>query len=425
MDGSATLYLVLVLVCIVLSAFFCSSETAFISVQRVKLEHLISTRVKGAKRVARLIERPEKLLSTVLLGTNLVNTAAAALGTVLAVSIWGQEQGVLIATVVVTTLLLIFSETTPKTIAAQHAERLSLLFARPLELISWLFTPFVIALSWIATGFTQLVGETPVSRSLASPEEIRTMITIGHKEGTVEKAEAEMLDKVFDFGDRPVREVMVPRPEVVSIEQGSKMTDFLALYAESPLSRFPVYQENMDNVVGILSVKDVLMAQAKGTLNNESNIDDLLRPAYFAPETKRINELFAEMRDKNFRMSVVVDEFGGTAGIVSLTRLVEEIVGPVGDELAEVEKEYEVINEYTFQIDGSMRIEEVNEEMELGLPEGDYETVAGFVLHLLGHIPKTNEKLRYKGMKLVITEMRGLKIEKILLTKEKTGTTSK
>jgi len=425
MDSSSTLYLVLVLVCIVLSAFFCSSETAFISVQRVKLEHLISTRVKGAKRVARLIERPEKLLSTVLLGTNLVNTAAAALGTVLAVSIWGQEQGVLIATVVVTTLLLIFSETTPKTIAAQHAERLSLLFARPLELISWLFTPFVIALSWIATGFTQLVGETPVSRSLASPEEIRTMITIGHKEGTVDKAEAEMLDKVFDFGDRPVREVMVPRPEVVSIEQGSKLTDFLSLYAESPLSRFPVYQENMDNVVGILSVKDVLMAQAKGTINDESTIDDLLRPAYFAPETKRINELFAEMRDKNFRMSVVVDEFGGTAGIVSLTRLVEEIVGPVGDELAEVEKEYEVINEYTFQIDGSMRIEEVNEEMELGLPEGDYETVAGFVLHLLGHIPKTNEKLRYKGMKLVITEMRGLKIEKILLTKEKTGTTSK
>ena len=424
MDGSVTLYLVLVLLCLVLSAFFCSSETAFISIQRVKLEHLISTKVKGAKRVARLIERPEKLLSTVLLGTNLANTAAAALGTVLAVSIWGQEQGVLIAIVVVTILLLIFSETTPKTIAAQHAQRLSLLFARPLELISWLFTPLVAALSWIATGFTQLVGETPVSRSLASPEEIRTMITIGHKEGTVEKAEAEMLDKVFDFGDRPVREVMVPRPEVVSIEQGSKMTDFLALYAQSPLSRFPVYQENMDNVVGILSVKDVLMAQAKGTLNNESTIDDLVRPAYFAPETKRINELFAEMRDKNFRMCVVVDEFGGTAGIVSLTRLVEEIVGPVGDELAKVEKEYEVINEYTFQIDGSMRIEEVNEEMELGLPEGDYETVAGFVLHLLGYIPKTNERLRYKGLKLVITEMRGLKIEKILLTKEKTGTTS-
>jgi len=387
------------------------------------MEHMVESNVKGAKRVARMIERPEKLLSTILLGNNFVNVAAAALGTTIAIELWGR-QGVLIATIVVTVLLLIFAETTPKTIATQHPERLSLIFARPIELISWLLTPFVIALSWIASGFTKIVGGTPVPRSLASPEEIRTMISVGHKEGTVEEAEAEMLHKVFDFGDRPVREVMVPRPEVVAIEQGSKIADFLALYAESPLSRFPVYQENMDNVVGILSVKDVLMAQAKGTITGESTIDDLVRPAYFAPETKRINELFAEMRDKNYRMCVVVDEFGGTAGISSLTRLVEEIVGPVGDELAEVEKEYEVINEYTFQIDGSMRIEEVNEEMGLELPEGDYETVAGFVLHLLGHIPKTNEQLRYKGLKLVITEMRGLKIEKILLTKEKTGTVS-
>ncbi|MBA7696366.1 hypothetical protein ES703_105013 [subsurface metagenome] len=237
---------------------------------------------------------------------------------------------------------------------------------------------------------------------------------------TVEAAEARMLHKVFDFGGRPVREVMTPRPEVVSIEQGSKMSDFLKLYAESPLSRFPVFRENMDNVVGILSVKDVLMALAKSTVNEESTVDDLVRPAYFAPETKHIDELFVEMRDENYRMCVVVDEYGGTAGIVSLSRLVEEIVGEVGDELATVEKDYEVINEYTFQIDGSMRIEEANEEMELDLPEGDdYETVAGFILSLLGHIPKTNEQLRYKGLKLVVTEMRGLKIEKILLTKER------
>ena len=417
------LYLVLFVICLLLAAFFSASETSFISLQRIRMEHLVEQNVKGAKRVARMIERPEKLLSTILLGSNFVSVAAAALGTMVAVSLWG-ERGVLIATIAVTILLLIFAETTPKTIATQHAERLSLIFARPIEWLSWLLTPFVIALSWIASRFTRLVGGKPVPRSLASPEEIRTMISVGHKEGTVEEAEAEMLHKVFEFGDRPVHEVMVPRLEVISIEQGSKIADFLALYAESPLSRFPVYQENMDNVVGILSVKDVLMAQAKGSITDESTIDDLVRPAYFAPETKRINELFAEMRDENYRMCVVVDEYGGTAGIVSLTRLVEEIVGPVGDELAEIEKEYEVINEYTFQIDGSMRIEEANEEMELELPEGDYETVAGFVLHLLGHIPKPNEQLRYKGLKLVITEMRGLKLEKILLTKEKTGSVS-
>jgi putative hemolysin len=419
MAGNELLYLILLLVCIALTAFFCSSETAYLSLQKVKLEHMVSTGTKGAKKVSKMIEQPEKLLAVVLLGINLANTAAAALGTVLAVSVWG-EQGIIIATIGITIVILIFAETTPKTFAAQHAERLAIVYARPLGLISWVLTPFVLALSWIAAGFARIIGGAPVPKSLASAEEIRTMISVGHKEGTVEEHEAKLLHKVFEFGDRPVREVMVPRPEVVAIEQGSKLSDFLALYAESPMSRFPVYKENTDNVVGILSVKDVLMALAKGTTNEESTIDDLIRPAYFAPESKHIDELFTEMRDENYRMCVVVDEYGGTAGVVSLTRLVEEIVGEVGDELAGIEKDYEVINEYTFQIDGSMRIGEANEEMELDLPEGeDYETVAGFILSLLGHIPKRNEQLRYKGMKIVITEMRGLKIEKILLTKER------
>jgi len=419
MSGIEILYLALLLVCLLLSAFFSSSETAFIALQRFRVEHMVNTKVKGAGQVARMIQRPEKFLSTVLLGNNLVNTAAAALATALAIYFLGEEWGIIVATIGVTILLLIFCETTPKTIATQHAEKLSLLFVRPIEVISWLFTPFVVVLSWIATRFSKLAGGTPIPRSLATEEEIRAMISVGHKEGTVEKDEAEMLHKVFDFGDRPVREVVVPRTEVVSVEKGTKLVDFLSLYAENPLSRFPVYQDSMDNVVGILSVKDVLMAQAKRTITEEDVIDDLIRPAYFTPETKRISELFAEMQDKNRRMAVVVDEFGGTAGIVSLSRLVEEIVGPVGDELAAVEKEYEAINEYTFQIDGGMRIEEANEEMGLKFPEGDYETVAGFVLHLLGRIPKTGEQLRYKGLKLVITKMRGLKIEEILLTKEK------
>jgi putative hemolysin len=418
------LYWLLFIICLVLSAFFSSSETAFTAIQRIKLEHLLSTGVPGAKRVAGMVERPEKFLSTILLGSNFVNTAAAALGTALAVSIgerYGMTQGqnILIATVVVTIFLLIFSETTPKTFAAQHAERVALLFVRPLGWIAWLFNPFVLALSWIASGFSKIIGGAHVPRSLVSAEEIRTMISLGHREGTVEEDEAKMLHKVFDFGDRTVREVMVPRPEVVAIQQGSSVSDFLALYSELPMSRFPVYKDNMDNVIGILSVKDVLMAFARNTVNEKSTIDGLLRPAYFAPETKPISELFAEMRDENYRMCVVVDEYGDTVGVVSLTRLVEEIVGEVGDELGGIEKDYEVINEHTFQIDGSMRIEEANEEMGLNLPEGeDYETVAGLILSLLGHIPKPNEKLRYRGLKIVITEMKGLKIEKILLTRE-------
>jgi putative hemolysin len=413
------LYLVLLILCIFLSAFFSSSETAFVSLERFRVQHLVETRVRGARRVAKILEQPEKFLSTILLGNNLVNTAAAALGTILAISAWGQKSGVLIATFGIAFVLLIFAETVPKTFANRHAEKLSLLFVRPVEVISFIFSPFVVVLSWLASAVTRLVGGVPVPRSLVSEEEIRTMITVGHKEGTVEEAEADMLHAVFDFGDRPVSEVLVPRPEVVGVEKGTKLSDFLALYSSSPMSRFPVYEENMDNVVGILSIKDVLMALAKGTITSDSSIDDLVRPAYFAPETKRISELFTEMRDKNYRMTIIIDEYGGTAGVVSLSRLMEEIVGPVGDELAAVEKEYETINEYTFQVDGSMRIEEANRELGLELPEGDYETVAGFVLHLLGRIPKQGQQLKYKSLKIVITKMKGFKIEEILLTKEK------
>ena len=422
MSGIETLYVVLLVVCFVLSAFFASSEIALFFLQRVKVEHLVSTGVRGAERVSRMLDRPDRLLSIILLGNNLVNTAAAALATVLAVSIWRshgwqEEGGILVATISVTIILLIFGETIPKTLAIRYTERLAILFARPIEWLLWVLLPFVVALSWIASGLSKMLGGTPVPRSLASEEEIRNMITVGHREGTVEDSEARMLHKVFDFGDRRVREVMVPRPEVVAIEQGSKVAEFLSLYAQFPRSRFPVFNENMDNVVGILAIKDALMAQAKEAINQQSPIDELLRPAYFTPETKLISELFNEMRDSNFRMAVVVDEFGGTAGIVMLSRLVEEIVGEVGDELTMVEKDYEAINAYTFEIDGGMRIEEANEEMGLELPEGEYETVAGFVLNLLRRIPRPNEQIVYKDMKLVVSEMRGVKIEKIVLTR--------
>lgn len=414
-----TLYLVFLFICLILSAFFSSSETAFISLERFRVQHMVETKVKGAKRVARMLERPDRFLSTILLGNNLVNTAAAAIATILAVNLWGQDMGVIVATFGVAIILLIFAETMPKTFANRHAERLALLFVRPVEIISWIFSPVVVVLSWLASGVTKLVGGTPVPQSLVSDEEIRTMITVGHKEGTVEKAEAELLDAVFEFGDRPVSEALVPRPEVIGVGKGSTLAEFLTIYSEHPISRFPVYEENMDKVIGIISIKDVLMALAKGTVTSDSPIDELIRPAYFTPETKRISELFAEMKDKNYRMAIVVDEYGGTAGIVSLSRLMEEIVGPVGDELAAAEKEYEPIDEYTFQVDGGMRIEEANEELGLELPEGDYETVAGFVLHLLGRIPKQGKQLKYHGLKMVITKMKGHKIEEILLTKEK------
>jgi putative hemolysin len=419
MDGVHLLYLILFLVCLVLAAFFCSAETAFIGMQRLRLQHLIHTGHPKAKVVAKIVEHPEKFLATVLLGINFFETAVATLGTLMAVSLWGENLGAAVATIIVTILTLVFAELVPKSLAVRYGEKLALFYATPIEITATILYPFVFVLNHIGIRFTRMVGEEDEAKPTISEAEFRTAITVGEAEGVVEERAAEMLHNVFDFGNRPVREVMVPRPEVIFIEHGSTLADFLKLFAQYPLTRFPVYHEKRDNVVGILSVKDVLMAQATGTITSDSLIDEMVRPAYFTPETKRISELFVEMKDNNFRMAVVVDEFGGTAGIVSLTRLVEEIVGPVGDELAETEKDYEVIDEYTFQIDGGMRVEEVNQEMGLGLPEGDYETVAGFVLHLLGRIPKQGEQLKYRDFKLVITKMSGVKIEEVLVTKEK------
>ncbi|MBE0415698.1 MAG: HlyC/CorC family transporter [Dehalococcoidia bacterium] len=409
------LYLVLLFLCLVASAFFSSAETAFVSLPKTRVMHMVSTKVAGAERVARMTEQPERLLATVLLCNNFVNVAAAALGTVVAVSIWEGDIGVLIATIVVTILLLIFAEVTPKTFAIRHAERLALLYVYPLGAITTIAYPIAAGLGWLGST---LAGGRVQPKSVVSEDEIRSMISVGREEGTVEEAEAEMLHKVFDFGDCTVREVTTPRPEVTWIEEGTKLADFLATYAESPHTRFPVYRDNIDNVTGILSIKDVLMAQAKGSLDKGSTIDELVRPVYFVPEAKRIAQLFAEMQSHGYQMVVVVDEFGVTSGIVTMEQLVGEIVGRLGDELMSEVKDFEFIDELTIQIDGSMRVEDANEELGLGLPQGDYDTVAGFVLSLLGFIPKEGEQLRYNGLKLVILEMRGLKIEKVLVTKE-------
>lgn len=415
MDGINSLYLILLFIALVFAAFFCSAETAFIGMQKLRLQHLIEKGDPRAKIVARIMERPEKFLATVLLGINFFETATATLGTIIAVSLWGENLGAALATVILTAGTLVLAEFIPKSLAVRYGEKIALNYAKPIVLITAIFYPFVYLMNHIGIKFTKKGKPSPT----ISEEEFRTAITVGHREGTVETETAEMLHNVFEFGDRPVREVMIPRPEVVFVEYGSRLSDFISLYAQYPVTRFPVYKENRDNVVGILSIKDVLMAQSKGNINDESRVDDLIRSAYFTPENKLISKLFIEMRDNNHHMAIIVDEFGGTAGVVGINTLIAEIVGPMGDEMAGMEKDFEIINDFTFQIDGSMRVEEVNEEMGLGFPEGNYETVAGFILHLLQRIPKQGEQLRYKDLKLVITKMHGVKMEEILVTREK------
>jgi len=418
MNDVNVLHFVILAVCLLLAAFFCSAETAFIGIQKLRLEHLIRTGHRAAETVARIVQKPEKFLAAVLFGINLFETAVATIGTIIAVSFWGENLGAVLATIIITILTLVLAEFIPKSLATRHAEKLALIYARPIEVISVILYPVVFVLSHIGIRMTKLASDDSQVKPTISEAEFRTAIDIGEEEGVVEERAAEMLHNVFEFGDRRVREVMVQRPEVVFVEKGATLADFLAIYAQSPLSRFPVYEGNQDNVVGLLSIKDVLMGLTKGTVDRQSSISSFVRPAFFTPQNKQISQLFAEMRDQNCHMAVVVDEFGAAVGLASLNQLTEEIVGPVGGEQGEADKEYEIVNYNTFQIDGGMRIEELNEQMSLGLPKDDYETLAGFILDLLGRVPKQGDQLKYKNLKMVITKMQGAKIVEVLVTKE-------
>jgi putative hemolysin len=370
--------------------------------------------------VAKIVEQPEKFLATVLLGINFFETAVATLGTIIAVSLIQNENwAIAIATIVITIVTLVFAELIPKSLAVRYGERLALRYVRPLEIISTILYPLVYILNHIGITFTKLVGEGEIPKPTISEEEFRTAISIGEAEGVMEGNEAEMLHKVFEFTDRPVSKIMVPRTEITWVEQGTNISDFLNLYTQGRYSRFPVYKDNTDNVVGILHAKDVLMKLTDESADKDSAIDDLVRPAYFVPEGKHLGELLAEMRDGGHHAAIVVDEFGGIAGMVTLGQLTEEIVGDIQDELMDDEKDFIVTGDSTFQLDGGFRIEEANEELKLNLPSGDYETVAGFILNHLGRIPKQEEQFKYQNLKFVITEMRGMKIAKVIVTREK------
>jgi len=370
--------------------------------------------------MAKIIEQPEKFLATVLLGINFFETAVATLGTIIAVSlIRNANWAVAIATIVITIVTLVFAELIPKSLAVRYGERIAPKYVRPLEIISTILYPLVYILNHIGIRFTKLVSEGEIPKPTISEEEFRTAISIGEAEGVVEGNEAEMLHKVFEFTDRPVSKIMVPRTEIAWVEQGMKISDFLNLYTQGRYSRFPVYKDNTDNVVGMLHAKDVLMKLTGESDSKDSVIDDLMRPAYFVPEGKRLGELLAEMRDGGHHAAIVVDEFGGIAGMVTLGQLTEEIVGDIRDELTGKEKDFVVTGDSTFQLDGGFRIEDANEELGLNLPSGDYETVAGFILSHLGRIPKQGEHFKYQNLKFVITEIRGMKIAKVIVTREK------
>jgi len=374
--------------------------------------------VHRADLVAKLMERPERFLSVVLTSISFTETVLVALGSLLCVSLMGDKIGTPVGIIAIAIILLLFVKVIPKTIAAQHPEGIALRYAPAIALTSKMVSPIVVMLSWITDIIARTRGVHTIPGALLSKEEIHTFISMGEEVGAVDENSAQMLRRVVRFGDRWVKEVMTPRTNVVWIEQGATLANFQRIYAESPRLRYPIYEDNFDNVKGVLVAKDVYQALAQGRIDKESVVTNFARPTYFVPGTKLVGDLFTEMRDKGISITVVLSEYGGTSGIVNVEQLVEEIVGEVKDELVGTESEFKVISEHTYQIDGSMKIGEANEQLGLGIPEDDYETIAGFVLHLLGHLPIEGEQVVYGNLRLAVIEVKGNRIAKLMVTKE-------
>ena len=415
---SHELAIIILLLSVFAYALVNSIEIAIVAVNRIRVRHLVEQGSAAARAIQRLQTKQERFFAFIVLLQSLFVVTTSAMGGLLAVDTVGGVGGFILGTVVMTLGIALLGEVTPKVLAAHAGERYPLLVARPIETLMWLLRPLVIILAAAPILLSRaLFGARAGATAAVSEAELRMLIDIGAEEKVLEEAEAELLESVFHFGDRRVNEVMIPRTEVVWLEKGTSVGDFYRTFASSPHSRFPVFEQTPDNVVGVVGIKDVLRGLAQGQIAEDSAIDWAMRPALFVPETKFVGTLFSEMQRSGHQMAVVVDEYGGTAGLVTLEMLLEELVGYVSDELRRHEEEFVTVDEHTFRIDAGMTIHDANEEMDLALPEGDYETVAGFVLSQMGHIPREGEQFTFNGLRIAVTRVIGNKVEEVTVTR--------
>ncbi len=367
-------------------------------------------KVKGAAVVNRLVENPNKLLGSILVGNNIVNIGASALATSLAIHYVGSA-GVGVATGIMTLLVLIFGEITPKSLATQHSEFISLKIAGIINFFVVLFNPIVFVLLLLTNGLIRLLGGKPASsQPFITEDELKTIVTVSHEEGVLEVEEKQMIYNVFEFGDAQVKDVMTPRTDMISLEVGVSYEKIIETFRAEQFSRIPIYQETTDNIIGILYIKDLIF---KANENTEFVIQDYMREPHFTFEFKKTTELFQELRLKRIPMAIVLDEYGGTAGIVTMEDLIEEIVGDIRDEYDDHEKDIEVIKEDEYIVEGSTRIDELNELIGVHIESEDFDSIGGFIVGEFGYIPEVNEVIEYEGIRFVVEEVDRNRIEKL------------
>ncbi|RLJ08551.1 MAG: hemolysin [Candidatus Aenigmatarchaeota archaeon] len=400
----------LLLILVALSAFFSGVETAVMSVSLIKAKSLVKQKKRGAKSLLRIKENPHRFLITILVGNNLVNIFAASIATLVFTRMFGST-GVGIATGIMTFLILVFGEITPKTFATQNAERISLLVARPIEVLSYVLFPVVKILEGL-TSFLHRFG----SKEGLTEEEIRTIVSMGYEEGILKKDIARMMHSLLEFEDIRVEEVMTPKTDMMFVNADSKLKDVIDYIIKSPYSRHPAYSRNKDNIVGILDIDDVVDYIKKKRLGIK--VRDIAREVYFVPETKKINELLTEFQKRKTRMAIVVNEYGSVLGLVTMEDVLEEIVGEIFDKSQRKNHYIKKPEKNVFLVDGRTDVEHIEKTIGIKIDEEHFNTIAGFVEHKLGRIPKKGEKIDLGKIMIIIEKANKQRIEKIKIIKK-------
>ena len=398
---------------LVLSALFSSSETALTTVNRIRIRTLAGQGDKRAMTLLAVLQNPEKMLSVILIGNNVVNLYASSLATTVTLSLFGSKL-VGVATGILTLAVLVFGELAPKTMASRNAEQIALRAAGPVKCLMWLFTPLVFVVNNLARLVMKLFGaDRPGKRELMTAEELRTIVQVGHEEGVIENSERKMIDNVFDFGDRSARDIMIPRIDMTCIDVEAGYDELMEVVREEKYTRIPVYKESADTIVGILNIKDLLFrAQDK-----PFRIAELMRKPLFTYEQKKTSELMVEMRKNYTNLAIVLDEYGVTAGMVTMEDILEEIVGEIRDEYdRDEEKSIRRIAPNTYLIEGNVKIDDVNEVLQLHLASEDYESIGGYVLEQLEHFPKEGECVTKGGISFTVTRMEQTRIAEVKLS---------
>lgn len=408
MPDDQLLRLAALFVLFLLSAFFSGSETALMSIDRLRIRYLVEKKHPGADRLDDLLSKPDRLISAILIGNNLVNIAASVFATTLFIA-WFDNRGELATILILTPLLLLFAEVCPKTYAARYPEKVCFWVVRPILLVLFLLTPLVILVTALSGLLTRMMpGE--AERPLISEDEIRTMISVGGEEGVVAAEQHRMLHGVFDLAQIRVRDVMIPRTEVVGIELGTPFDKVLETVQQARHSRFPVFDGGLDSIIGIIHSKEILNYVHRP---EEFSLRTLARAPYFVPESKQIEALLQSFRRRHIHLAVVVDEYGGVEGIVTLEDIVEEIVGEIQDEFDAEEVLFRELGPQCFMVDGSASIRTVNRRFDLNLSETHAITLAGFVLRTMGSIPRAGECCTVDDVTFIVRKMIERRIEEI------------